>query len=118
MVQSVVVGGGEVCGPNDNPCNGELEPSASYGVRYRLFSGEDATDFPFSDTTFTTCMYTCVHDMCVHVRTCACACAYACMLHIRQMPKPSSLLLGHTLLGHIVLGHPIRTHLIWTHLAY
>ena len=35
------------CGPTDTVCNGPLNPSADYGVRYTLFSGDQLQEFPF-----------------------------------------------------------------------
>ena len=54
MMQSVTVGGIEACRPNDNPCNGPLTPGSDYRVRYRLFSGDQSTDYNFTNEVFTT----------------------------------------------------------------
>ncbi|CAI8034623.1 hypothetical protein GBAR_LOCUS19471 [Geodia barretti] len=35
------------CGPTDTVCNGPLNPSADYGIRYTLFSGIQSQEFPF-----------------------------------------------------------------------
>ena len=44
-----------ICGPDDVICNGPLEPSAQYQVRYTLFSGDQFQEFPFfPDAMFTT----------------------------------------------------------------
>ena len=53
-LQVVTVGSNIVCGPQDNPCNGPLTPGSNYAVRYRLFTGEEFTDYDFSDATFST----------------------------------------------------------------
>ena len=53
-VQTVMVGGSDQCGPSDIPCNGPLNPGSSYRVRYRLFSGNQSTDYAFVGGTFTT----------------------------------------------------------------
>lgn len=52
--QIAVVGGNIECGPEDDPCNGPLAPGSNYAVRYRLYSGEEFTDYDFSDATFST----------------------------------------------------------------
>ena len=54
MMQTVTVGGNNDCGPTDDPCNGPLAPGSDYRVRYRLFSGDQATDYDFADQVFTT----------------------------------------------------------------
>ena len=46
------MGGSEDCGPEDEVCNGPLDPDTEYNVRYRLFSGELASDFPFAEDVF------------------------------------------------------------------
>ena len=54
-MQTVTVGGTDVCGPTDNPCNGPLVPDSEYRVRYTLFSGSQSTDYDFfPDATFST----------------------------------------------------------------
>ena len=54
MLQTVVVGGDEVCGPMDDPCNGPLAPESEYFVRYTLFSGDQQTDYDFTAQVFST----------------------------------------------------------------
>ena len=53
-MQTVTVGGSDQCGPGDTLCNGPLTPGAEYRVRYRLFSGEQSTDYEFTDQVFST----------------------------------------------------------------
>lgn len=45
----VQVGGTDDCRPEDVVCNGPLDPGSEYGVRYRLFSGDQASDYPFAE---------------------------------------------------------------------
>lgn len=54
LTQSVQVGSDMTCERLDDPCNGPLTPGADYGVRYQLFSGNQSSDFPFSDVIFST----------------------------------------------------------------
>ncbi|CAI8003303.1 Hepatocyte growth factor receptor, partial [Geodia barretti] len=44
---SFTIGNSMTCGPTDTVCNGPLNPSADYGVRYTLFSGDQLQEFPF-----------------------------------------------------------------------
>jgi len=66
------------CGPQDMVCNGPLDSSATYGVRYTLFSGDESQPYPFFDgAEFTTgergmLTHTCIHvlDVRTYVYTC------------------------------------------------
>eukprot|EP00731_Ephydatia_muelleri_P029842 Em0021g365a len=50
---SANIGGTQDCGPKDEVCNGPLDPSAEYQVRYRLFVGAQFQDYN-NYVTFTT----------------------------------------------------------------
>ena len=43
-----------ICTPNDNPCNGPLEPNTEYRIQYQLFSGKMKADYDFFNNTITT----------------------------------------------------------------
>ena len=43
-----------VCQPEDDPCNGPLQPGARYRIRYQLFSGDEFADYDFFDMTYAT----------------------------------------------------------------
>jgi hypothetical protein len=42
------------CGPNDDPCNGPLEPGAEYRVKYTLISGTEMVEYDFFNATYNT----------------------------------------------------------------
>ncbi len=52
---SVDIGGVDDCGPEDEVCNGPLVPGTDYSVGYRLFTGNQSTDYEFPmNATFST----------------------------------------------------------------
>ena len=49
-----VVGGTNECGPTDMICNGPLLPNTEYSVGYRLYSGNESSDYEFQNATYRT----------------------------------------------------------------
>ena len=54
LVPATIGNASVVCRPEDDPCNGPLQPGAQYRIGYRLFSGDASVDYGFFDMTYAT----------------------------------------------------------------